>query len=145
MVVGGAWGFARFRITLGIPQCTILPPRRYTLMFLSGHPAPHSRRIFVPTIKNCSYLSMKENNAKVTRVSLQWRHNGCDSVSNHQPHHCLLNRLLRGRSKKHQSSASLAFVRGIHRRSVNSPHKWPVAQKKLPFDDVIMLETLIQF
>ena len=33
-------------------------------------------------------------------VSLRWRHNGHDSVSNHQPHHCLLNRLFRRRSKK---------------------------------------------
>ena len=33
-------------------------------------------------------------------ISLQWRHNGCDSVSNHQPHDCLLNRLFRRRSKK---------------------------------------------
>ena len=40
--------------------------------------------------------------------------------------------------RKHQSSASLAFVRGIHRGPVNSPHKWPVTQKMLPFDDVIM-------
>ena len=40
--------------------------------------------------------------------------------------------------RKHQSSASLAFVRGIHRRPVNSPHKWPVTRKKFPFDDVIM-------
>ena len=32
--------------------------------------------------------------------SLRWRHNGCDSVSNRQPHHCLLNRLFRRRSKK---------------------------------------------
>ena len=32
--------------------------------------------------------------------SLQWRHNGHDSVSNHQPHHCLLNRLSGRRSKK---------------------------------------------
>ena len=39
---------------------------------------------------------------------------------------------------KHQSSASLAFVCGIHRGPVNSPHKWPVTRKKLPFDDVIM-------
>ena len=31
--------------------------------------------------------------------------------------------------RKHQSSASLAFVRGIHRWPVNSPHKWPVTQK----------------
>ena len=32
--------------------------------------------------------------------TLQWRHNGCDSISSHQPHHCLLNRLFRRRSKK---------------------------------------------
>ena len=40
--------------------------------------------------------------------------------------------------EKHKSSASLAFVRGIHRGPVNSPHKWPVARKNFPFDDVIM-------
>ena len=40
--------------------------------------------------------------------------------------------------RKHQSSASLAFVRGIHRWPVNSLHKWPVTRKMLPFDDVIM-------
>ena len=39
---------------------------------------------------------------------------------------------------KHQSSASLAFVWGIHRGPVTSPHKWPVTRKMLPFDDVIM-------
>ena len=33
-------------------------------------------------------------------VSLQWRHDGRDGVSNHQPHDCLLNRLFRRRSKK---------------------------------------------
>ena len=32
--------------------------------------------------------------------TLRWRHNGRDSVSNHQPHDCLLNRLFRRRSKK---------------------------------------------
>ena len=40
---------------------------------------------------------------------------------------------------KHQSSASLAFVRGIRRWPVNSPHKWPVTRKMFPFDDVIMI------
>ena len=40
---------------------------------------------------------------------------------------------------KHQSSPSLAFVRGIHRGPVNSPHKWPVTRKIFPFDDVIMI------
>ena len=40
--------------------------------------------------------------------------------------------------RKHQSSASLAFVRGIHRGPVNCPHKWPVTRKRFPSDDVIM-------
>ena len=40
--------------------------------------------------------------------------------------------------RQHQSSASLAFVRGIHRGPVNSPHKWPVTRKMFLFDDVIM-------
>ena len=33
-------------------------------------------------------------------LTLQWRHNGSDSVWNHQPHDCLLNRLFGHRSKK---------------------------------------------
>ena len=46
------------------------------------------------------------------------------------------------RSKKtlnDQCSASLAFVRGIHRWPVDSPHKEPVTRKMFPFDDVIMM------
>ena len=41
-----------------------------------------------------------------TNRTLRWRHNDHDGVSNHQPHDC---------QSKHQSSASLAFVWGIHR------------------------------
>ena len=40
--------------------------------------------------------------------------------------------------RKHQSFAALAFVWGIHRWPVNSPHKWPVTRKMFPFDDVFM-------
>ena len=40
--------------------------------------------------------------------------------------------------RKYQSSMSLAFVWGIDRGPVNSPHKWPVTRKMFPFDDVIM-------
>ena len=40
--------------------------------------------------------------------------------------------------RKHQSSPLLAFVRGIHRGPVNSPHNWPVTRKMFPFDDVLM-------
>ena len=40
--------------------------------------------------------------------------------------------------RKHQSPASLDFVRGIHRGAVKSAHKWPVTRKMFPFGDVIM-------
>ena len=46
--------------------------------------------------------------------------------------------------RKHQSSASLVFVRGIHRWPVNSPHKGPVTRKMFPFYDVIMKPQLSQ-
>ena len=68
--------------------------------------------------------------------SLLWRHNGGECVSNQQPCFCLLNRLFGVDQRKHQSFASLAFVWGIHREPVNSPHKGPVT--RFLFDDVIM-------
>ena len=37
---------------------------------------------------------------KSSRISLEWRHNDHDGVSNNRPHDCLLNRLFRRRSKK---------------------------------------------
>ena len=46
--------------------------------------------------------------------------------------------------RKHQSSASLAFVRRIHRWPMNSLHKRPVTRKMFPFDDVIMCSGVIQ-
>ena len=77
----------------------------------------------------------KSNIDICSNLSLEWRHNGHDGVSNYQPHKCLFNR---ADQRKHQSSESLAFVQGIHRGPVNSPHKWQVTRKLFPFDDVIM-------
>ena len=71
--------------------------------------------------------------------SLQWRHNGCDGVSNHRVLIVCSAVCSGGDKGKHQSSASLAFVRGIHRSSVDSPHKGPVTRKMYPFDDVIVI------
>ena len=72
-------------------------------------------------------------------ITLEWHHNEHDCVSNHRRPDCLLNLLFRYKSKKaSKSSVSLAFVRGIHRRPVNSPHKGPVTRKMFPFDYVIM-------
>ena len=56
-------------------------------------------------------------------------------VSNHQPHQCLLNHLVRCKSKKTRKLR----VREIHRWPVNFPHKWRVTRKMFPFDDVIMM------
>ena len=85
-------------------------------------------------------LNWCSNHKDVTVMSLQRRHNGRDGISNHQPHDCLLNRSFRCRSKKHQSCASLAFVRGILRGPVNSPHIWTVTRKMFPFDYAIMVK-----
>ena len=65
---------------------------------------------------------------------IQWRHNGRDSVSNHQPHDCFPNRLFRYISKKTSKLRVTGLCAG------NSPHKWPVTRKRYPFDDVIMIE-----
>ena len=49
--------------------------------------------------------------------------------------------------RKHQSSASLAFVRRIQLWPVDFPHKGPVARKMFPFDDVIIwtLQIIVVF
>ena len=44
--------------------------------------------------------------------------------------------------RKHQSSPSLAFVRGIYGWPVDSPHIGPVTRKMFPFDDVIMVNEM---
>ena len=42
--------------------------------------------------------------------------------------------------RKHQTSASLTFVRGLYRWPVNTSHKGLVTENMFPFDDVIMLK-----
>ena len=51
---------------------------------------------FIPGDSLVSWMKI----ASTVFPTLQWRHNGNDDVSNHQPHHCLLNCLFRRRSKK---------------------------------------------
>ena len=46
--------------------------------------------------------------------------------------------------RKYQSSASLAFVRGIHRWPVNSPHSGPVTRKMFSVDDVIIIVSALE-
>ena len=72
--------------------------------------------------------------------SLQWRHSERNGVLNHPRRGCLIcSTVCSGAEQiKHESFASLAFVRGIHRSPVDSPHKGPVTWKMFPIDDVIM-------
>ena len=71
-------------------------------------------------------------------TSLQWRHNGAMASQITILTVVFSTFYSDTGQRKQQSSASLAFVRGIHRGPVNSPHKWPVTRKMFPFDDVIM-------
>ena len=75
-------------------------------------------------------------------VTLQWRHNERDGVSNHQPHDFLLNNLFRRRPKKTSNVRVTGLCVG--NLPVNSPHKWPVTRNMFPFDDVIMTNTLME-
>ena len=72
-------------------------------------------------------------------VTLQWRYNDHDGVSNHQPHGCLLNRLFRRRSKKTSKLRVTGLCVGNSPGPVNSPHKGPVTRKMFPFDVVIIM------
>ena len=61
--------------------------------------------MFIPHRSRIWYFKHRQSLAPVRYSSvfkyayftLQWRHNGCDNVSNHQPHDCLLNRLCRSK------------------------------------------------
>ena len=82
------------------------------------------------------------NHLKMTKcynITLQWCHNGRDGVSNHRHLDCSPTVCSGADQRKHQSCASLTFVRGINRSPVNSPHKGPVTRKIFLFHDVIMI------
>ena len=78
-------------------------------------------------------------------VSLRWRQNDHDGVSNHQPHGCLLNRLFRRTSKKTSKLRVTGLCAGNSPGPVNSPHKGPVTRKMFPFDDVITFTDFVDW
>ena len=78
-------------------------------------------------------------NCCLVSQSLRWRHNEHDGVSNHQPHHCFLNRLFRRRSKKTSKLRATGLFAGNSPVTGEFPHKWPVTRKMFPFFDVIMV------
>ena len=78
----------------------------------------------------------------VSRDSLQWRHNGHDGVSNHQPHDCLLNRLFRYRSKALKLRVT-GLCAGKSPVTGEFPYEGPVTRYMFPFDDVIVWNFLL--
>ena len=70
---------------------------------------------------NCSDVIMSAMESQITVVSMV-----CSTVCSGAD------------QRKHQSSTSLAFMRGIHQWPVYSPNKGSVTRKMFPFDDVIM-------
>ena len=73
-------------------------------------------------------------------TSLQWRHNGHDNASNHQPHDCLLNRLFRRRSKKTLKLRVTGLCAGNSPETGEFPAQRAVTRKMFPFGDVIMIK-----
>ena len=89
--LAGKHNFGKFIMTFEKPWWNI------TLDITSGHLGVE--------IWNVAYASNFFNHLKISQmwpylVSLRWRHNGHDGISNHQPQDCLLNPLFRRRSKK---------------------------------------------
>ena len=97
-----------------VPSATTIPIRLYF------HHPYHVALIGTTTLPGSMINSM-------TRA-LQWRHNGCDGASSHQPHDCLLNRLFKAQIKE----------------NTKAPRHWPLCGEftgdrwMYPFDDVIM-------
>ena len=70
---------------------------------------------------------------------LQWRHNERDGVSNHQPHHCLLNRLFGHISKKTSKLRVTGLCAGNSQMTGEFPARMASnARKIFPFDDVVI-------
>ena len=93
-------------------QDITLPSEDTVQLFIYVSPGLNGFRQLLECKSHCgeSFFTILKhiNYTKLTEVwwfiyysnPLRWRHNRCDSASNHQPHDCLLNRLFRRRSKK---------------------------------------------
>ena len=73
------------------------------------------------------------------QYTLQWRHNGRDGVSNHQPHDILINRLFRRRSKETPKLRVTGLCVGNSPATGEFPAQMASNAEMFPFDDVIIL------
>ena len=85
------------------------------------------------------YLTTWEGTRMIARVTSWHRYHYGDVIMSARAYHITSLTIVHSTvysgadQRKHQSSASLIFVRGIHRWPVNSPHKGPVTQKMFSF------------
>ena len=75
--------------------------------------------------------------------TLHWRHNGHDSVSNHQPYCCLLNCLFRRRSKIISKLHVTGLCAGNSLETGEFPAQMARNAEIFPFDDLIMISDLV--
>ena len=96
--------------------CTSPPPPFHALFL--GHQRINT---YIVILVHYSDVIMGAMASQITRITFVYStfHSGADQGN-------------------HQSSAPLAFVRGMHWWPVNCPHKWPVTRQTFPFDDIIM-------
>ena len=71
-------------------------------------------------------------------MTLLWRHNGGECVSNHQPHDYFLNRVFRRRSKETSKLRVTGLCAGNSPGTGEFPAQRASYAEKFPFDDVIM-------
>ena len=103
-----------------VSQCTLGQPVAFQwhssgIPVYTGPASVHWLRVRVAILNENSHIWVSDNgifhwsfvtnivtrsDINVTQQTLRWRHNERDGVSNHQLHDCLLNCLLRPRSKK---------------------------------------------
>ena len=112
----------------------LFPPHLKTNSWMIWHHHPH------PHLDKPKDTTATRITGSLSATTLQWHHNERDGVSNKII--CVLivySTVWSGPDqRKHQSSASLAFVRGIHRWPVNSLNEGPVTRNIFPFHDVIL-------
>ena len=115
---GNSWFLAQCRklIAFNIPPIKWISILMYLVLVGTHFTCYHSHLLPHPDTSWYMYI-------------LRWRHNWHDGVSNHQPHNCLLNRVVRRRSKKTSKPRVTGPCVGSHRSPVNSRHKWPVTRK----------------
>ena len=85
---------------------------------------------------------MSRANKNKELITLQWHYNGHVGVSITSLTIAYSTVYPDADQRKYESTASHAFVRGIHRWPVNSSNKWPVTRRRFPFDDVIMVRSI---